>query len=80
MMATITLNVNNEINDEFRAVVRSKYGEGKGTLGKAIEEAIKKWISEQKQKELSNEGLTMLKEGIWSKKGFKFNRDEIYDR
>jgi len=79
-MATITLNVKNEINNEFRNIVKLKFGEGKGTLGKAIEEAIKKWIFEQKQKELSNEGLMMLKEGIWSKKGYKFNRDEIYDR
>jgi hypothetical protein len=79
-MATITLNVNDEINNEFRNVVKSKFGVGKGILGKAIEEAIKKWIFEEKQKELSNEGLMMLKEGIWSKKGFNFNRDEIYDR
>ena len=79
-MATITLNVNDEINNEFRQIVKSKLGDGKGKLGKAIEDAMKKWISEQKQKELSNQGLMLLKEGIWSKKGFKFNRDEIYER
>jgi len=79
-MATITLNVKNEINEEFRKLVESKFGQGKGKLGKAIEEAIKIWIFEQKQKELSNKGLMLLKEGIWSKKGYKFNRDEIYDR
>lgn len=79
-MATITLNVTNEVNDEFRNVVRIKFGEGKGKLGKAIEEAIKIWISEQKQKELSTKGLALLKEGVWFKKNYKFNREEAYDR
>jgi hypothetical protein len=79
-MATITLNVTNEVNEEFRNIVKAKLGEGKGKLGKAMEEAIKIWIYEQKQKEISNKGLMILKEGIWSKKGYKFNRDEIYDR
>ena len=79
-MATITLNVTDEVNNEFRSVVKTNFGEGKGKLGKAIEEAIKIWIFQQKQKELSTKGLSLLKEGIWSKKNYKFNREEAYDR
>jgi len=79
-MATITLNVNNEINDEFRSVVKLKFGEGKGKLGKAIEEAIKKWIFEQKQKEITERQIKIMKEGIWSQKGYKFNREDIYEK
>jgi len=79
-MTTITLNVNNELNNEFRQVVKSKFGEGKGILGKAIEDAIKKWINEQKQIEISNKQILLLREGAWSNKGYKFNREEIYEK
>jgi hypothetical protein len=79
-MATITLNVTNEINNEFRNIVKTKFGEGKGRIGRAIEEAMQIWIFKQKQKELSTKGLSLLKAGIWSKKNYKFNREEAYDR
>lgn len=79
-MVTITLNITNEINNEFRNIVKSKYGDGKGTLGKAIEEAINKWIFEQKQKEITERQLKIMKQGIWSQKGYKFNREEIYEK
>lgn len=79
-MATITLNVTNEINDEFRNVVRAKFGEGKGKLGKAIEEAIKIWIFEQKQKNITQRQIKMMKDGIWSQKNFKFDREELYEK
>ncbi len=79
-MATITLNVTNEINDEFRNVVRTKFGEGKGKLGKAIEEAIKIWIFEQKQRAITQRQIKIMKEGIWSQKNFRFNRQEVYEK
>ena len=78
-MATITLNVNNEINDEFRQLVKLKLGEGKGKLGKAIGEAMRKWIYEQKQKEIIERQLKIMRKGIWSQKDYKFNREEIYE-
>jgi len=79
-MATITLNVNNEINTEFRDIVKSKYGEGKGIIGKAIEEALLKWISEQKQKEISERQISILRKGTWDLKNYKFNREEINEK
>jgi len=79
-MATITLNVNNEINNEFRDAVKSKFGEGKGKLGKAIEEAIKKWIFEQKQKEITERQIKIMKVGVWSLKNYRFDREEIYEK
>ena len=62
-MATITLNVNDEINKEFRNIVKLKFGEGKGILGKAIEQAIKEWIFEQKQKEITERQIKTMKQG-----------------
>ena len=79
-MATITLNVNNEINNEFRNVVKSKFGEGKGILVKSIEEAIKKWIFEEKQKEITDRQIKIMKEGVWSLKNYRFDREEIYEK
>ncbi len=79
-MATITLNVNDEINEEFRNIVKLKFGEGKGILGKAIEQAIKKWIFEQKQKEITERQIKTMKQGVWSLKNYKFNRGEIYEK
>ena len=79
-MATIIVNITNELNDEFRSVVRTKFGEGKGNLGKAIEEAIKIWISEQKQKDITERQIRMMKEGAWSQKNYKFNREELYEK
>ena len=79
-MVTITLNVTNETNEEFRSIVKTKLGEGKGKLGKAMEEAIKIWIYEQKQKEISQRQLKIMKEGIWTQKNYKFNSEEIYEK
>ncbi|MDP3027754.1 MAG: hypothetical protein Q8N63_08680 [Nanoarchaeota archaeon] len=79
-MATITLNINDKVNEEFRQTVKSKLGEGKGILGKAIEEAIKKWIFEQKQKEIAERQIKIMKEGVWSLKNYRFDREEIYEK
>ena len=79
-MATITINVNDNVEREFRETVKAKLGQGKGKLGKAVEEAIKRWVEEQNQREIAQRGIEITKKGIYSLKGWKFNRDEIYDR
>ena len=79
-MATITLNINNEINNEFRDIVKSTFGEGKGKLGKAFEDALKKWMFEQKQKEISERQMKVMEKGVWYSKNYKFNREEIYEK
>ncbi len=79
-MATITINVDDKINKEFRQMVKSLFGEGKGILGKAIEEAIKKWIFDQNQKEIAERQIGLMKKGLWASKNYKFNRNEIYER
>ena len=79
-MATITLNVKDNIEKEFRDTVKKKLGAGKGVLGKAVEDAMTKWTHEQKQKEIAESAKKMMRNGLYSLKGWKFNRDEIYDR
>lgn len=79
-MATITINVKDDIEKEFRNILKLKYGEGKGILGKAIEEALKKWIFEQKQKDITARQIELMKKGLWKDNDYKFNRDEIYEK
>jgi len=78
-MTTITINITKEVNNEFRDVVKTKFGEGKGKIGKAIEEAIKIWIFKEKQREIIQRQMKMMKNGIWDKDNFKFNREELYE-
>ena len=79
-MSTITISINDDVEKEFRETVKEKLGEGKGVLGKAVETAIKKWVEEEKQKQIATELKDMMDKGLYSLKGWKFKRDEIYDR
>ena len=82
-MATITINVKDEIEKEFRETVKTKLGQGKGILGKAVEEAMERLIYEKRQRDIASRHLIILKmkEGLYKlPKGWKFKRDEAYDR
>ncbi len=79
-MGTITISVNDEVEKEFRESVKKKIGQGKGVLGKAVEEAMKKWVHDEEQQKIAAELKKMMDKGMFSLKGWKFNRDELYDR
>lgn len=79
-MGTITISIKDNVERDFRESVKEKVGNSKGSLGKAVEEALKIWIEEKKQREIAERGLELTKKGLYSLKGWKFNRDEIYDR
>ena len=79
-MTTITINVKDEVNKDFREAVEKKMGHGKGVLGKAIEEAMQRWASEEEERKLREEALATLKKGIYKlPKGYKFKREEAYE-
>ncbi len=52
-MAKATFVISDEILMEFKKVVRKRFGDKRGVLSIAIEEAIKDWIRKTK-KELEN--------------------------
>ena len=79
-MAIITISVKDDVNKEFREAVKKKLGESKGVLGKAVEEAMQKWMHDEEQRKIAVELKKMMDKGLYSLKGWKFNRDEIYDR
>ncbi len=79
-MATITISVDDDIEKEFRETARKKLGTGKGMLGKAIGAAIKKWVEEEKQKEVARKGRELTVKGLYKLKAWKFRREELYER
>lgn len=80
-MGTITVNVSDEAEQNFRQTVEAELGEGKGKLGRAIEEAITEWAAEKKQRKLREEALALLKKGGLYKvgKNYTFKREEAYE-
>ncbi len=80
-MGTITVNVTDETETLFRETVEEKLGTQKGVLGKALEEAMKKWAEEKRQDEISRRQLNLLKKGFhlgYAKQ--KIGRGELHDR
>lgn len=79
-MGTITLNIDDDTEKEFRDAVKGKYGIGKGKLGKAAAEAMKKWSGKIEQKKLREEALDIIKNGIIGlhAKELKIRREDIY--
>jgi|ACXL01.1.fsa_nt_gi hypothetical protein len=78
MSKTITVNLNEEVENEFRKKAALKYGKRKGYLGKAITEAMDQWIRSL-DSDVEAQSLKMLKEGIKMKK-WKFKREDLYER
>ena len=79
-MTIITISVKDDVDKEFRETVKKKLGQGKGVLGKAVEEAMQMWVHEERQKDIAKRAMEMMNKGLYTLKGWKFNRDEIYDR
>ena len=75
---TITVNINEKIENEFREKAALKYGKRKGYLGKAMTEAMDQWMRNL-DSDIEAQSLKMLKEGIKMKK-WKFKREELYER
>jgi hypothetical protein len=78
-MATITINVSDDVDTTFRKTVAHEYGAEKGVLGKAVTEAIELWVTEKKQKDIAVRQLKLMEKGFSFGK-FTFKRDEIYER
>lgn len=79
-MATITVNITNETAEIFRKTVKKEFGEGKGKLGSALDEAMKKWSEEREQKEIKEKFIATLKRGFNMGKLKKIQRGDLYDR
>ncbi|MCL7416168.1 MAG: hypothetical protein M8349_08970 [ANME-2 cluster archaeon] len=78
-MGTMTINVNDDVEKMFRKVAASVYGKKKGSLGRAISDAMQKWLDDVHQKEIAKNELKLLNTGFSMGK-VTFTRDEVHER
>lgn len=79
-MGTITVNVKDDVEEDFRKLVRSVHGGKKGDLGKALTEAMQKWVYEKRQEKIAQEALKLLKLKFNFGKRLYRDRMELYER
>ncbi len=78
MSKTITVNVEEEVEHEFRKRASQRYGIRKGYLGRALTEAMKEWVK-SRNADIEAESLMLLQKGIMMKK-WRFERGELNER
>ncbi len=79
-MGTITVNIKDEIEKEFKAVASIVHGDEKGYLEKAVTEAMQRWIEEKRQEKIAEEALKLLETGFDFGKRLYKDRSDLYER
>lgn len=77
-MGTITVNIQDEVEQGFRNAAGVVYGKKKGCLGKAMNQALLYWVKKEK-KRADSKALELLDKGFEMGK-LKFNREELHER
>lgn len=54
------MTVRDEVEDRFRKMVEERCTQKKGSLGRAVTEAMELWIHEKEQEEVSKRALELL--------------------
>ena len=76
-MGTITINIDDKTEEQFRMNVKRKFGTKKGALGAAVVEALKQWNAEHVDLEFSLELLGRSQD----RGGYGYeNREELHVR
>lgn len=75
-MGTITVNVPDEVEQRFRKAVRQRYGMRKGSLGRALAEAMQEW---QEGDEMQ-QALEIMRRGCDLGGAGRMSREEMHDR
>ena len=78
MAKTVTVNLDESIEKRFREKARLKFGNRKGSVAMALNEALENWLKQDSQDALS-ENLNLLENGIMMKK-WDFKREDLYER
>ncbi len=74
----MTVNLDETIEKKFREKARLKYGNRKGSLAMALNDALEDWLKGN-DKDVLKENLKLLNGGIKMKK-WNFKREDLYDR
>lgn len=77
---TITINVEERVSEKFRKFAAIKYGKRKGYLGKAIDSAMKLWMTKQESEDVDIHAIEELRKG-YHLGGIKYKaRGELHER
>lgn len=78
----ITISLKEEVDRELRRLAVQKYGRGKGSLAKVVEEGVKEVAKKTKQDPFEEIFLKVMKEVEKKKIGglMKYKREELYER
>ncbi len=76
-MGTITINIADNVEKSFRSKVYQLYGRKKGTLGKAVAEAIQEW---SRKREYFDRCMELLESGVDMGKLKYEKRHELHGR
>jgi hypothetical protein len=80
MTKTITLNIDEDVNKEFRKIVIQKYGVKKGSLSRAVEDAFKLLIQNINSNNADIDLQNKINNG-YNLGGLLYkNRDELHER
>lgn len=79
-MGTITVNIKDKVEREFRAVASSAHEGEKGYLEEAVTEAMQRWIEEKRQGKIAEEALKLIEQSFnFGKRRYK-DRSDLYER
>ena len=79
-MGTITINVSDTVEHEFRDLIHEQFGTRKGTMGKAVQEALEAYVAEKRQKEIGREAIRLMNKGFKMGKILVRTRAELYEQ
>lgn len=77
---TITISVQEDVEERFRRLAGATYGRHKGYLGKAVTDAMDIWIERKEKSDVNARALKMLEKGFKMGKITWKNRDELHER
>jgi hypothetical protein len=63
-MGTITLTVRDDVEERFRKMVGERSSRKKGSLGRAVTEAMELWIHDKEQEEVSKRALELMEQSF----------------
>ena len=77
-MATITVNVKDDVEKRFRKMAGSRYGKRKGYLGEAVTAAMETWIKSESNN--VKKAIELLEKGHNGGGLLYKSRDELHER
>ncbi len=76
----MTISVDDKSEEIFRTAAEKRFGAKKGTIQKAMTEAMTRWAEDEKQRVIAQRAIERMEKGLYKlPKGYKFTREECYE-